>query len=223
MIILLYLGGETSAGALCLVSGISLRCRKFGESPEENSKDSSFRTGLQGKWLCFVWEMMLWGRATSVVSSPYKVCYETGLWGKRNLPNWWVTFYCQRMLMKKGSRKASDSLESYSYRAFKEQVRQIFIADEIKIRLILPHAGVNILPAPHLWVEKGLFFLLMSENSISALGREPCKSKQRSQKDLVCLDTMWSQEGTVTLWRDGWRLDSEETEAPLCSSEPSSG
>lgn len=51
--------------------------------------------------------------------------------------------------MKKGSRKASDSLESYSYRAFKEQVRQIFITDEIKIRLILPHGGVNILPAPH--------------------------------------------------------------------------
>lgn len=59
VIILLYLGGETSAGALCLVSGVPLRSGKIGESPEENSKDSRFRNGLQGKWLCFVWEMMI--------------------------------------------------------------------------------------------------------------------------------------------------------------------
>lgn len=45
-IILLYLGGETSAGVLCLALGIPLRCRKVGESPEEDTKDSKFKNGL---------------------------------------------------------------------------------------------------------------------------------------------------------------------------------
>lgn len=102
--------------------------------------------------------------------------------------------------MKKGSRKASDSLESYSYRAFKEQVRQIFITDEIKIRLILPHGGVNILPAPHPWVEKGTFPLLVSENSISALGREPCNQNREARK----ISSVWTQCGAR---REPWHFE----------------
>lgn len=127
--------------------------------------------------------------------------------------------------MKKGSRKSSDNLGTSSYRAFKEQVRQIFSTDEIKICLILPCAGINTLPALHPWVKEGPFpsFSLVSENSTSTLGREPCKENQGSQKDLICLDTTWSQEGAVMISRDGQRLDSEETEAPLCSSESSIG
>lgn len=71
--------------------------------------------------------------------------------------------------MKKGSRKTSDNLESSSCRAFKEQLRQISITDEIKICLTLPCEEINILPAPHPRVKEGPFpsFSLMSENSVS--------------------------------------------------------
>lgn len=53
-IIFLYVGGETSAGVLCLGLGIPLRCRKIGGSPEENSKDSKFKNGLWENWFSFV-------------------------------------------------------------------------------------------------------------------------------------------------------------------------
>lgn len=104
----------------------------------------------------------------------------------------------------KGSRNSSEKLESSSYRTFKEQLRQIQVTDEINTCLILTCVRINILPAPYPWVKKGPFpsFALMPKNSISAIGREPCKPKWRNQKDMTWLNTVKSQEGAVTL--RGW-------------------